>query len=201
MEERMPTPKKDPRSDPERWLDEHGNYLFGYAVTRLRDRALAEDMVQETLLAAIQGRDRFEGRSSERTWLVGILKHKILDHIRRKNREIPVTEVVGPDESIDVLFDERGKWKYGPSAWADDPELSVTEKEFWTAFIRCLEKLPGHLGQVFALRELEGFERSEIRNLLGLTSTNLGVILHRARMRLRRCLEVNWFGEEDSGRE
>lgn len=106
--------------DPERWLQEHGDYLFGYAMARVQDRTLAEDMVQETLLAAIQARDRFQGDSTERTWLVGILKHKILDYLRRNQREIPVAEVLAPDEEIESLFDARGKWKEGPIPWQDD---------------------------------------------------------------------------------
>jgi RNA polymerase sigma-70 factor (ECF subfamily) len=199
MASRAPAPReKSP--DPETWLDEHGDYLFGYAFARLQDRALAEDMVQETLLAAIRGKDRFEGRSSERTWLVGILKHKIIDHIRSNTREIPVTELLGPDASIEALFDERGEWRDGPVPWRDDPQSALDQKEFWTTLVRCLAELPGRLGRVFALREIEGLGTNEIRNLLDLTSTNLGVLLHRARMRLRRCLEINWFGER-SGRE
>lgn len=195
MEDLAPESREKRSLDPQRWLHDHGDYLFGYAVARLQDRALAEDMVQETLLAAIQSKNRFEGRSTERTWLVGILKHKILDHIRGKYREIPVTELLKPDESIEALFDERGRWKEGPTPWRDDPQSSLDQKEFWRALVQCLAELPDRLGQVFALREMEGLGTDEIRNMLNVTATNLGVLLHRARMRLRRCLEINWFGE------
>lgn len=182
--------------NPEKWLDEHGDYLFGYAFARLQDRGVAEDMVQETLLAALEAKDRFEGRSSERTWLVGILKHKILDHLRSHSREIPVTELLEPDGEMEALFDERGKWKEGPAPWRDDPQSFLHQKEFWNTLVQCLEELPGRLGRVFALRELEGLGTNEISNLFGVTSTNLGVLLYRARMRLRRCLEINWLGEK-----
>ncbi len=185
--------------DPERWLEEYGDYLFGYAMARLQDRSLAEDMVQETLLGAMQARDRFQGRSSERTWLVGILKHKILDYIRRNQREIPVAEIGAYDEAVESLFDTRGKWTEGPLPWPDDPHSHLDQKEFWQALIRCLEELPGRLGRVFALREMEGMGTEEICNLLHITSTNLGVLLYRARLRLGKCLEIAWLGDSPGG--
>lgn len=188
-------PSSGPQSmDPQRWLEEHGDYLFGYAMARVQDRALAEDLVQETLLGAIQARDRFQGDSTERTWLVGILKHKIFDYFRRNHREIPVAELLGQDEAVESLFDTRGKWKEGPLPWRDDPHSYLDQKQFWQALVRCLEELPGRLGRVFALREMEGMGSEEICNLLNITPTNLGVLLHRARMRLRKCLEIAWLG-------
>lgn len=179
--------------DPELWLEDHGDYLFRYALVRLQDREIAEDMVQETLLAALRAREKFQARSSVRTWLVGILKHKVLDHFRKSYREPPISDLLSSEDPSEALFDEKGKWKPGPIPWADDPRALLEQKEFWETFLRCMSDLPRRLAQVFALRELDGLKGEEICNLTKISATNLGVMLHRARLRLRRCLEINWF--------
>jgi RNA polymerase sigma-70 factor (ECF subfamily) len=180
--------------NPDTWLKDHGDYLFRYALVRLRDRTIAEDVVQETFLAALKGWDQFRGRASVKTWLVGILKHKIIDHFRKNSREIPVTDLLSSDDSPEEFFDRHGKWKEQPSRWGNDPKEALEKKEFWNAFKACMTGLPGHLSQAFALREIDGLESREICNLLKISSTNLNVILFRARARLARCLEKNWFG-------
>jgi RNA polymerase sigma-70 factor (ECF subfamily) len=180
-------------SDPEHWVDEHGDYLYRYALFRLHDAQLAEDMVQETFLAALHAQERFSGRSSEKTWLVGILKHKIADHIRKVSRERSFGDT---ESSIDIeedLFDEAGKWKIAPTAWDTDPSSTLENKEFWEVLKRCLSDLPDRLSDAFSLREMDGLSTKEICKLLNVSATNLWVMLHRARMRLRRCLELNWF--------
>ncbi len=187
-------------SNPEKWVDEHGDYLFRYALVRLRDKEIAEDVVQETFLAALQGREKFKGEASEKTWLVGILKHKIIDHFRKIGRESPMTDLLftaGPEEGF---FDLKGKWKVAPASWADDPKEILEKKEFWKKLDDCLLGLPSRLAQVFSLRELEGVESEQICNLLKISATNLGVILYRARMQLIRCLETNWFGTKKEGK-
>ena len=179
--------------NPEMWLEDHGDYLLRYALVRLQDREIAEDIVQETFLAALRAREKFQARSSVRTWLVGILKHKILDHFRKIYREPPISDLLFSEDPSEALFDEKGKWKLRPIAWADDPRAGLEQKEFWETFLRCMSELPRRLAKVFALRELEGLKHEEICNLLKISATNTGVMLHRARLRLRHCLEINWF--------
>jgi RNA polymerase sigma-70 factor (ECF subfamily) len=172
----------------------HRGYLLRVAVLQLRDSSLAEDVVQDTLLAALQGADRFSGRSSLKTWLTGILKHKIIDAIRRRTREPSVSPL---DEEIqledmDALFDETGHWDNPPADWGD-PEAALSRVQFMDMMQFCLEKLPPNTARVFMMREVMELESQEICKELKITSTNLWVILYRARMALRQCLEQNWF--------
>ena len=167
-------------------------YLLRYASLQLRDRHGAEDAVQETLLAALAGEAGFAGRSNLRTWLTGILKHKIVDAIRRSSREAPLASEEGAEE-FDALFDERGHWHEFPAAWTD-PDASLTQKEFFAKLEECLARLPAKTAQTFMMREHLGFETDEICKELGVTSTHCWVLLYRARMALRECLQANWFG-------
>lgn len=180
--------------DPEAWLVNHGDYLFRYAWSRLRDRNRAEDLVQDTLLAAIAMRESFQGRSSLRTWLLSILRHKIIDHMRRKVKEVEVENEETLDRFSEGFFDGRGEWAVKPSEWKDDPYRAFEEKEFWDVLKRCLAELPEKTAHAFVLRELDGMDAQEIRKTLAVTATNLGVLLYRARLYLRRCLEMKWFG-------
>jgi RNA polymerase sigma-70 factor (ECF subfamily) len=177
---------------PELWVDRHGDVLFRYALARLRNRELAENAVQETFLAALKGRDSFTGRSSERTWLVGILKRKVFDHFRHSRREEPVDDPEAVSDETRDLFDERGRWKVGPTEWAV-PGASLEKNEFWRALERCLNALPDRLHRAFFLREMDDLETDELCKVLAVTETNLWVMLHRARARLRQCLETGWF--------
>jgi len=170
---------------------------------QLRDPDRADDVVQETLLAALESRSAFAGRSSVKTWLTGILKHKIIDLIRKQSREVVVDTGGGgddPDESranADRFFDaaRSDHWHDEPQAW-EDPERSFEQKRFWEVFERCAASLPAQTAQVFAMREFMGLSTEEICQALSITTTNCWVILHRARMGLRECLELNWFGGE-----
>jgi RNA polymerase sigma-70 factor (ECF subfamily) len=179
--------------NPETWLEEHGDFLFRYAWSRLRDRYSAEDLVQDTLLAAIDMRRGFQGRSSLRTWLLGILRHKIIDYMRRKAREVPIEDESIFDQISERFFDARGEWLVKPLEWKDDPSRIIERKEFWDVLMRCLAELPENMANTFVLRELEELDSQEICKALRITSTNLGALLYRARLRLRRCLEMNWF--------
>jgi RNA polymerase sigma-70 factor (ECF subfamily) len=163
-------------------------YLLRYASLQLRDRAAAEDAVQETLLAALAGEAGFGGRSNLRTWLTGILKHKIIDAIRKGSREGPAA---GEDE-FEALFDERGHWLEMPSAW-QDPDASLEQSQFFATLEECLARLPAKSSQAFMMREHLGLETDEICKELGITPTHCWVLLHRARMALRMCLDTNWF--------
>ncbi|HSH96378.1 MAG TPA: sigma-70 family RNA polymerase sigma factor [Roseimicrobium sp.] len=189
-------------SDPERWVDEHGDYLFKYALMRLRDAARAEDLVQETFLAALKGGSRFAGRSAEKSWLVGILKNKIVDHFRKASRETSFTdlEFYKDEESERFIPDGmfKGGWihELGPVTWSENPGQGIDSQVFWKTFHDCSTKLPRNLSTAFILREVDGVESREICSMLNISESNLWVMLHRARMALRRCLETNWFGRE-----
>jgi RNA polymerase sigma-70 factor (ECF subfamily) len=189
---------KETLSNPEYWVDQYGDYLFRYAMSRLRDRALAEEAVQETFLAALKSKQSFEGQSSERTWLVGILKHKIIDHFRKTSRELPLYEDQSAPESEDA-FRKTGEWvghwspEAAPGEWGADPIRTLQQKEFWEVLERCLTMLPERLAQVFVLREMEEMSSAEICKTLNITESNLWVMLHRSRAQLRRALENNYF--------
>ena len=182
-------------SDPGTWVDRHGDVLVRYAMLRLRDPHLSEDLVQETFLAALKARDSFRGASSERTWLVGILKHKIADSYRQKGREVPMTESESsqPGEESS-LFNQDGMWKDGPEEWEGDPADLFRKKEFLAQVAKCVSGLPPRLAHAFTLRDIDGLESGKICKVMGVSETNLWVILHRARMLMRRCLEKHWAG-------
>lgn len=181
------------------WLDQHGDYLFKYAVFRLRDQTAAEDAVQETFLAAIKAYEKFEGRGSERTWLVGILKHKITDHFRRSSREAPIGEGEDAGPEHNEFFTRTDGWDhhwsndYAPNEWHSTPAELVEQEDFWRVFSDCLSPLPQRTASAFTLREVDGLSSEEICQMLNVTVNNLWVMLHRARLHLRNCLERNWF--------
>jgi RNA polymerase sigma-70 factor (ECF subfamily) len=186
-----------PAADIAAQLDAHRGYLLRVARLQLRDDALAEDVVQETLLAALSG-STFSGKSSLKTWLTGILKHKIIDAIRRKQREPLLASTFDDEcdiEDLDGLFKAPfGAWDSPPAEWGD-PEQALNRSQFFDIMDFCLEKLPPNTARVFMMREVMGLESDEICKELAITANNLWVILYRARMSLRECLEQNWFKE------
>jgi len=193
-------------SDPERWVDDHGDYLYRYALMRLRNPETAEEAVQETFVAALQARKGFAGQSSERTWLVGILKHKIIDHFRRVSKQRPLDLVETLPYESEPLFRDSGEWvdhwtdDNGPIEWGANQHQLFENDEFWSVFDDCLKELPPRVAAVFVLREMEEMSTEEICKVLEITPTNLWVILHRARMQLRRSLEVKWFRRKKDGK-
>jgi RNA polymerase sigma-70 factor (ECF subfamily) len=199
------TPSSKGDLDPERWIQEHGDYLFDLAFLRLHDRSAAEDAVQETFLGALKARPGFQGRAAERTWLVAILKRKIVDHLRRRFREAaPEADEQLPDDHLEG-FQSDGEWvghwfpRRGPVDWTDNPLALLEKKEFWEILESCLAKLPPRMASVFALYEIDEMPSEEICKELGISPTNLWVLLHRARHRLRACLESNWLGAGKPG--
>ena len=176
-------------------LDRHRRYLLRVAQLQLRDPDLAEDVVQETLVAALGACENFSGRSSVKTWLTGILKHKIVDAIRQKQRQPIVMATFEAEtdlDEFDPMFKDNGAWEARPSDWGD-PETTLSRQEFMTIMDLCLERLPANTARVFLMREVMGLETDEICKELTITANNLWVILYRARMALRQCLEQNWF--------
>jgi RNA polymerase sigma-70 factor, ECF subfamily len=168
-------------------VEEERPYLLRYARLQLRDSHAAEDAVQEALLAALAGEASFGGRSNLRTWLTGILKHKIVDAIRRRSRD---PEPLAETAEFDALFDETGHWHEAPVAW---PENSLEQKQFFAVLEECLSRLPAKTAQAFMMREHMGYETDEICQEIGVTPTHCWVLLYRARMALRECLNTNWF--------
>ena len=194
---------RGPAHGAESWLDEHGDVLYRYARSRVRDRELAEDLVQDTLLAALQSHDRFEGRSSVRTWLLSILRHKIVDHYRGAAEQLAANEPdsagrLGHDPVGRRYVSSHGLRKSAVACWKT-PHHALEAREFRDVLDGCLGRLPRSLFSVFVLRELEGLEVSELRKVLRVSEVNLRVRLHRARLLLRECLERHWFADEAQG--
>jgi len=193
------SPQPTVNIDPAVWVDEHGDALFRFAFMRLRDETLAEDVVQDTLLSAIQSLRSYRGKSAERTWLTGILKHKIVDHYRRNSRQVQITDEDTDLSDVDYFFDRPDAWD---GHWAiplrpvdpeQSPEQVLERSEFWGVLNECLSALPARVANVFTLREMDGMSSDEICGVLSLSTSNFWVIMHRARMHLRRCVEVKWF--------
>ncbi|MFA5371745.1 MAG: sigma-70 family RNA polymerase sigma factor [Sideroxydans sp.] len=175
-------------------LQDHRSYLIRYAMLQLRDPNLAEDVVQETLVAAIENKSKFAAQSSPRTWLVGILKHKIMDLLRKRAREPQLNVADGEDENelVDALFKENGHWADPPRNW-NAPEQSLENTHFWQIFEQCNQRMPLKTARAFMMREFMDMMTEEICQELGISTTNCWVILHRARLALRECLDLNWF--------
>lgn len=190
------TPHAPGRVAGDRWLDEYGDVLYRYAKSRVGRRDVAEDLVQETLLAGIRGQQHFREQSSERTWLVGILKRKIADYFRQCARDVSPVSLSSTDDWTDSLFDNRGRWKSAPSVWEHSPSAPLERSEFWQVFTDCLGKIPERMRKAFSRREIDELSTELICQEMGVTPTNLWVLLYRARLRLWKCLDANWFDGE-----
>jgi RNA polymerase sigma-70 factor (ECF subfamily) len=186
---------KDQPAEFEHQLVALRSYLMRYARLQLRNEAWAEDAVSETLLAALAKPLAFEARSQLKTWLVGILKHKIIDSMRQRQREV-VLDSGSDDDSTDPLelmaFKRDGHFAEKPADWGN-PEQDLNSRQFFVILEACTDKLPAVQGRLFLMREWLELSSEDICKELGLTPTNLYVQLHRARLRLRECLELNWF--------
>lgn len=192
--ERNPPPEHEEITQPDFWVDRYGDYLFSYAVQRVNDRVAAEDIVQDTFLAALGAWKNFKGQSKVRTWLTGILKHKIIDYFRKKYRELPQDHIELTADLANTEFDEKGEWKNKPSKWSHDPRKLLEQREFMEIIHKCIAGLSSRLASAFTLRELEDESTEQICKVLNISSTNCWVMLHRARSLMRRCLEKKWLG-------
>ena len=193
MNETAPEVPRTP-VDPESWVDEHGDYLYRFARARVGRPDVAEDLVQETLLAGLRAAANFGGRSTERTWLTGILKNKLIDRLRRERVRREVSpggsdDSGGPDGWLDGLYDHRGHWKSPPGVWGAEPVALLQRREFWEAFEACRGRLPERLREVLSLRLLDDVPPADICQALEITASNLWTLLHRARLRLWQCLD------------
>lgn len=179
-------------------LETHRDALLRYAKLQLRNDAWAEDAVSETMLVALEKPEAFEGRSQIKTWLIGILKFKILDKFRQNAREVtlPESDETSDSEMLEgLIFKADGHFATPPTDWGN-PEAGLQQKEFFIVMEACMEKLPAQLGRLFLMREWLELSSEEICKDLKLTSTNFYVQLHRARLKLRECLDLNWFGNK-----
>ena len=195
-------PPHAPTADPRfAEIESHRPYLLRYATAQLRDGQLAEEAVQEALVAALEGIGGFGGKSSLRTWLTSILRFKVIDLQRRavaerNRRPLDEESLDESDESwLEDLFDATGHWREAPQAWSN-PEAALEQRRFWQVFEACLDRLPPAGQRVFFKREVLGDETDSICKDEGITPSNCWVILHRSRLALRACLEKNWFGKE-----
>ena len=181
--------------DPGCWVEQYGDQLLRVAASRIRQRDVAEDLVQETFLAAWEARHSFDGRSRFSTWLIGILRRKIADHYRREGKkQVPVEQAL-PSAQVQ-FFDERGCWIDVISKWKQTPDHFAENAEFWEIVADCLAQLPAHLAEVFRMRALAFSTTDEICEKVAITPKNLSVRLHRARLLLRHCLDRTWFCKE-----
>jgi RNA polymerase sigma-70 factor (TIGR02943 family) len=192
---------KPPSINADEWVDRYADTLFQYALARVKDRTTAEDLVQETFLAAVQAKARYKGKSSEKTWLFGILKHKLIDHYRKAKRMVDVHDFTEDPDRMQAFFNAKGGWQARPAHWSANPGKAHETKEFLNHFFGCLSGLPQRTADVFVNREIDGLSTAEICNRFDITEKNCWVILYRARMLLRKCLEVVGFSPQAQGDE
>lgn len=182
------------------WVEKYADYLFRFALARVRDRAAAEDLVQETFLAAVAAQADFAARSSAKTWLTGILKNKIYDHFRRAARQTDLTPEEADFSAYDKFFEREDEWNghwsenYAPVEWTRlTPAAAFETAEFQTVLNNCLAGLPERIANAFVMREVDGLSGEEICRILMISANNYWTMMHRARLHLRRCLEINWI--------
>ncbi len=181
--------------DPAEWLLKYGDYLFRYALSRVRDPDVAEEVVQEAFVAGLSAAAQYSGKGAERAWLLGILKRKIIDHFRRRGRTSAIGLIDLDGNWVDSLFDRTGHWKADPRFLGTQPGDAMEKAEFWAAVRDCIGKLPQRQADVFVLRTLDRTESDEICKELEISSSNLWVLLHRARLQLAKCLQGRWQNE------
>jgi RNA polymerase sigma-70 factor (ECF subfamily) len=178
--------------NPNKWIELYADYLYNYSLTRVDNQEVAKDLVQETFFSGIKGKDNFRGQASERTWLVSILKRKIIDHYRKIN------SIKGKKEVRMSFYEDgerKGSWieECVPQSWGNEAEKTIENEELKGALDNCIDNLPEKYRIVFLLKTVRNYETDEICNELGISSSNLWVIIHRARVQLRKCIEDSWF--------
>ncbi|GAA5508625.1 sigma-70 family RNA polymerase sigma factor [Novipirellula caenicola] len=183
--------EKRSTTNPAMWVDQYGDNLFRYALSRLRDADAAEEVVQQTFLAGLEHVDQFSGQGSEQGWLLGILKRKIVDLIRARNRTVALNDGESGD-SLDRMFDHNGNWRKNTHCTSMQPLDSIDREEFWPILRRCLDGLPTNQADAFTLREMDKLGTQEICKELAISPSNLWVLLHRARLRLANCMKHRW---------
>jgi RNA polymerase sigma-70 factor (ECF subfamily) len=180
-----------------KWVEDHSDLLHSYALKRVSDAELSKDLVQETFLAAWRNKDKFRGDSSLKTWLFTIIRSKIIDHFRKMNTEAIVQEI-REDHHDGVYFDQEDHWRKGmyPAALSVNFRDSMESRDFLLVFDSCSRKLKQLQHAVFVLKYVEELDSEKICEVLGLSSSNYWVLVHRAKVQLRACLEKNWLQNE-----
>jgi|TARA_B110000908_G_scaffold171558_1_gene234752 RNA polymerase sigma-70 factor (ECF subfamily) len=175
-----------------KWIDNYADYLYNYSISRVNNSDLAKDLVQDTFFAGLKSAKNFQGKASERTWLVSILKRKIIDYYRKINSKKGQAEV---RMSFYEDGENEGSWleERVPQSWDNASEKKIENEELRNQLELCINKLPEKYAMVFRMKTVQEFETEEICKELGITSSNLWVIIHRARTQLRKCMEDNWF--------
>lgn len=182
-------------ANPDRWVDEYGDFLYRYAWSRLRDSTAAEEVVQETFLAGIRFQARYTGEGAERAWLLGILKRKIVDYVRMRNRYDRDGSWEDTNDPSAQLFDQNGRWNQ--QAFTSAAPDQIEAKEVWDVVNGCLKHLPKGQADVFVLSVMEEMNSDQICESLGISASNLWVRLHRARLALAKCVGSRWFEDEE----
>ncbi len=180
------------------WVDEHGDLLFRFAYQRTGRRETAEDLVQETLLSAFKSLDTFKEEASDRTWLMRILRNKIIDFYRKTRTKQSEEEAsVRKEVSIDQFFDESGGWipEKKPQSWSEQPDEVVERSEMGEQLNSCIDNLKGKGAAAFRMKYLEDEDSEEICKVLDITSSKYWVLIHRAKLQVRECLDTNYFNE------
>ena len=182
-------------SNPEVWVKAYADYLYQYAIKRVADSELSKDLVQETFLSAIKSLADFQGKSSERTWLTSILKNKIIDHYRKKAKEASVNELQSTEENRTNFFEENGHWKKKnePETWGIEEADPLEKEELENILKGCMKKLPVNWALVFSMKYMDGEDSHKICKELNLSPSNFWVIIHRAKLSLRACINKHWL--------
>lgn len=185
-----------PHIDPNLWIANYGDLLFNYASSRVRTAEIAEDIVQETFISALRTMKNFRGESTEKTWLFAILKRKIIDHYRKSSttKEINESRFDSPFQQSGFF---EGHWNTdkAPSEWSFTAEGNLHQAEFQEIMEYCLSFLPDKWKAIFVMKVMEELDSAEICKEMECSSSNLWVILHRARLKLRECIETNWMND------
>ena len=182
--------------DSDLWVEKYGDMMYRFALVRVKDQDAAEEVVQQTLVSALQAKNSFQGRSSEKSWLFGILKHKIMDHFRAA-KKFQSYDLSADDDAdpFERAFDKTRHWRIPVQNWNMDPEKAAQNRQLVDALSQCLDKLSEKYRRIFVMREVDGVSSEEICNEFNIQPTNLWVLLHRARNQLKRCLETQWFNK------
>ncbi len=191
------SPAQEKALDPELWVDLYGDYLYRYAFSRVRDANTAEEILQETFLAGIRYREQFAGQGSERAWLLGILKRKIIDSIRARAKLDRAAAYEDEHDPSNQLFDAKGNWHQGAVPWSSTAEQHVASRELWEVVRNCLGHLPSGQADVFVLSVMEEMETDEICREMEITPASFWTRMHRARLGLSKCVGNRWFCDDE----
>lgn len=182
--------------DPSQWLHDYGDSLYHYALLRVRSEAIAEDLVQDTLLAGLQSLSSFNEQSSLKTWLLGIMKHKVMDYFRHHAMKTESLAAYDAEDSMNEQFDKHGHWKQNVAHWKT-PEKTLHDEQFWKIYQQCLSRLPENMATLFLLRTVDELSVESCCQVLNIETTNqLYVALSRTRLKLRQCIDTYWFSKE-----